>query len=236
MKRQRLNWQVLLLGLPASLIISTVNAQMPTAQERVAALKANIAASQASLHQYQWVETTVISLKGEVKSTVHKACNYSPDGTLQKVEIDASPPPKSPHGLRGRIAENKKEEMTNYMQNAVALVKSYVPPDPAKLQAVADAGDLSIQPEASGEGVKLAFANYEKPGDSLDMSLNLVNNQPKGMSVATYLDDPSDAVTMGVVMGTLEDGTVYPETTTLDAQAKNLTVTVSNSEYRKNAN
>ena len=122
------------------------------------------------------------------------------------------------------------------MQSAVALVKSYVPPDPAKLQAVKDAGDVSLQLAGSGAEVKLAFANYEKPGDSLDVSINLANNQMQGLSVASYLDDPSDAVNLGVIMSQLPDGTVYASETTLDAPAKNLTVVVQNTGYLKTAN
>ena len=47
---------------------SQVRAQQPTTQERVLALKASLAASKALLKQYQWVETTVVTLKGEEKS------------------------------------------------------------------------------------------------------------------------------------------------------------------------
>ena len=40
----------------------------PTLQERVAALKQSLAESQKALRTYQWVETTTVSMKGEVKS------------------------------------------------------------------------------------------------------------------------------------------------------------------------
>jgi hypothetical protein len=218
------------------LLCAAAQAQQPGAAERVDALKANLAASQAALRHYQWIETTNISLNGEVKSSVQKRCYYGVDGVLQKVEVSASSQAAPPPGLRGRIAANKKEELTTYMQSAVALVKSYVPPDPAKIQAVKDAGDVSLQLAGSGAEVKLAFANYEKPGDSLDVSLNLANNQMTGLSVASYLDDPSDAVNLGVIMSALPDGTVYASETTLDAPAKNLTVVVQNSGYLKTAN
>jgi len=199
------------------------------------ALKANLAASQAALRHYQWIETTVVSLNGEEKSSVQKRCYYGADGVLQKVEVAAPPPEQSKPGIRGRVIANKKAELTGYMQNAVALVRTYVPPDPAKLQDVKDAGDLSIQPEAYGPHVKLVFSNYEKPGDSLDLSLDPASNQLTGLSVATYLDDPSDAVNLGVIMAQLPDGTGYPSETTLDAPAKNLTVVVTNSGYEKTA-
>lgn len=56
-------------------------------------------------------------------------------------------PPKASGGggIRGRIAANKKEELSDYMEQAVALVKSYVPPNPAKIQAVKDAGGVSAE-------------------------------------------------------------------------------------------
>jgi len=225
-----------LLVLLCAAVGGTAQAQQQGAAERVDALKANLAASQAALRHYQWIETTNVSLKGEVKSSVQKRCYYDVNGVLQKVEVSATPQAAPPPGLRGRIVANKKEELTTYMQSAVALVKSYVPPDPAKIQAVKDAGDVSVQLAGSGAEVKLAFANYEKPGDSLDVSINLTNNQMKGLSVASYLDDPSDAVNLGVIMSALPDGTVYASETTLDAPAKNLTVVVQNSGYQKTAN
>ena len=73
--------QAALLILPVSLVL----AQQPTAQERVVALKASLAASQAILKQYEWVETTVVSLKGEEKSRQMNRCYHGAAGrvTLQ---------------------------------------------------------------------------------------------------------------------------------------------------------
>ena len=47
-------------------------------QDRVAALKQSLAENQKRLQQYQWVETTIVSLKGEEKSRVQKLCSYGP--------------------------------------------------------------------------------------------------------------------------------------------------------------
>jgi len=234
-----IQWQlkrsILLISL-CTLVSGIAQAQQPGAAERVDALKANLAASQAALRHYQWIETTTISLKGEVKSSVEKRCYYGVDGVLQKVEVSAAPQAAPPRGLRGRIAANKKEELTTYMQSAVALVKTYIPPDPAKLQAVKVAGDVSVQLAGSGGEAKLVFPNYEKRGDSLAASINLTNNQMTGINVASYLDEPSDAVNLAVTMSALPDGTQYASETTLNAPAKNLTVVVQNSGYEKLAN
>ena len=42
-----------------------VRSQSPEVQQRVAALKQSVARDQQIIRQYEWIETTVISLKGE---------------------------------------------------------------------------------------------------------------------------------------------------------------------------
>jgi hypothetical protein len=208
-------------------------AQQPSVPERVAALKATVAASQIILRQYEWIETTVVSLKGEEKSRKQERCYYGADGGLQKVEVSASPEPQKKRGLRGKIIAKKKEEMTDYMKQAVALVRTYVPPSPAKIQAAKDAGKVSIEVLEPGKRARLNFRDYEKPGDNLGVEVDLVNSRLLSVKVATYLDDAKDAVTLDVRMGQLSDGTSYASDITLDAKAKNLKVAVQNSGYRK---
>lgn len=209
-------------------------AQQPTAAERAAMLKATLAASQAVLRQYQWIETTVVSLKGEEKSRKQEQCYYGADGGVQKVLLSQSaPPPKKRGFFRRKIAESKQEELTDYMKSAIALVKSYVPPSPARIQAAKDMGKVSIEILQPGKRARLNFRDYEKPGDNLGVEVDLVKNRPLGLKVSTYLEDAADAVTLDVRMGQLNDGTSYPSKVTLDARAKNLKVTVTNSGYRK---
>jgi hypothetical protein len=47
------------------------------------------------------------------------------------------------------------------------------------------------------------------------------------------LDDPKQVVTLGIKFASLPDGTNYAEQTVLDASAKELKVTTSNSNYAK---
>lgn len=210
-------------------------AQQPTAQEQVVALKASLAASQAILKQYEWVETTVVSLKGEEKSRQMNKCYHGADGKVQKIPLVTPPPAEKKRGLRGRIAESKKEELTDYMKAAVELVKLYVPPEEEKIQAAKDAGKLSITP-MSGQRVRLTFADYVKPGDSLALELDLASHRPLEAKVNSYLDSKSDVVTLDVRFGVLENNATYASTVMLDAKAKNLNVNVENSGYRRTSN
>lgn len=208
-----------------------VVAQQMSPQERVAELKASLAASQAALQQYEWIETTSVRLKGEEKSRQQKRCYHGADGKVQKVQENATPPPESKRGVRGKIAEAKKEELTDYMQQAVALVHQYLPPDPARIEASKNAGKLSIVP--AGARVTLVFADYLKAGDRMSVEVDAANNRLLGIKVASYLDSPDDAVTLGVGLGALVDGSTYTERTQLDAPTKNLSIVVENSGYRK---
>lgn len=196
-------------------------------------LKATVAASQAVLKQYEWVETTVISLKGAEKSRQMNRCYYGADGGVQKVPLTTPPPTKKKRGLRGKIAEAKKEELTDYMKEAVALVKSYVPPTPALIQAAKDAGKVSLDVLQLGKRARLNFRDYLKAGDNLGVEVDLTSNHLLALTVKTQLDSANDPVDLQARMATLADGTGYPATITLNAPAKKLTVKVDNSGYRK---
>ena len=49
-----------------ALLLTTLSAQGPSPQEKIAALKELLAANQAALKQYSWVETTAISMKDTI--------------------------------------------------------------------------------------------------------------------------------------------------------------------------
>ena len=161
------------------------------------------------------------------------SCAYGADGALQKLPISATPPPKKKGGLRGKIVELKKEELTDTMKQAVALVKTYVPPNPAMIQRAVDAGKVSIEILQPGKVARLVFKDYELPGDSLGVTMDLTTNHLMAISVASYLGTPSKPVTMNATMGSLADGTTYTASTQLSLPSDQLVVNVANSDYRK---
>ena len=185
-----------LLLLPAS----TALAQQPSVQERVVALKASLAASQALLKPYEWVETTVVSLKGDEKSRLLNRCYHGADGKMQKIPLTTPPPAEKKRGLRARIAEKKKEELTDTMKAAVALVKEYMPPQPVLIQKAKDASKVTLQP-LPGQRVRLIFADYLKPGDSLAVDVDLTTNRPLEAKISSYLDSKKEPVTLDVQIG-----------------------------------
>ena len=183
-------------------------AHAESAQERFATVKEAVARNQAALRQYTWIETTQLSYNGEVKSTKVVSCAYGPDGQLQKTVLSA-PAVKEERGLRGRIEERKATEIKAELESASALVHSYIPPDPGKLQAAVAAGNMRLLTAPPGQAI-LEFSNYQLPGDALTLAFNL---DPKGfvsIDVSTWQDSPSKPVTLSVQFQRLPDGTTYP--------------------------
>ncbi len=224
-----------LVALLAVGLTSLVYAGQPSVAERVALLKASLALSQTVLKQYEWVETTVVSLKGDEKSRQLNRCYYGADGGLTKIPLTTAPTPKKRRGLLGRIAENKKEELTEYMQQAVGLVKSYVPPDPARIQAAQEAGKVSVNILQKNKRIRLNFRDYQKPGDTLGVEIDIAKNRLLGLKVNSYLENAKDTVTLDVKLGQFADGTSYTQTIALNATKKKVKVQVENAGYRKMA-
>ena len=200
-------------------------------QEKLAAVKQAAAENKQKLRQYQWVETTQLTLKGDAKPPTKNSCQYGPDGKVQKTPV--GPPPQQPSGGRAKqkIIENKKEEMKDYMQDVKALLGMYVPPDPQKMQAAFEAKKVSLSP-ADG-AANLVFTDYALPGDKMTLSFDTATKKIVGLSINTYMGKEKDVVTLQVKMGSLPDGTNYEQQTVLNASAKQLVVTTTNSNYQK---
>jgi hypothetical protein len=122
--------------------------------------------------------------------------------------------------LRGRIIANKTAELTDFMKSAVGLVKSYVPPDPTKIQAAKDAGKVSIDVLEPGKRAQINFRDYQKPGDNLGVQIDLAGNLVLGLKVSSYLDNLQDIVMLNVSMGQMNDGTSYASDVTLNAPSE----------------
>ena len=205
-------------------------------QAKIADVKASLAKNQEALRQYTWQETTEISLKGEVKSKTQNACSYGPDGKVQKKLVSAPPEKKeAPRGLKGKIVENKVDDLKDYMESTAGLIKLYVPPDPAKMQAAMQAGKGALTQPSAGKAV-LTFSDYALPGDKFSLTFDTTAKKILGVDVHSYLDKKDDTVTLTVGFTSLPDGTNYLSNSLLDATAKKVQVKTTNSGYKKAGN
>lgn len=214
--------------------ITRVSAQADM-QENVAMIKKNLTDSKASMQKYEWIETTTVFVNGEQKSVIQKQCYYALDGKLTKVETGGSTAAKTPGGLRGKVAENKKADMSDYAKKAIEKIQTYLPPVPEKLQKIYNDGKVGIQILEPNKKFKLTFPDYNEPGDFIAVSLNKPDQKLFVLDVSTSVDDPKQKVVFNITFSDLPDGTQFQGTTTLDAPAKNLKIVIVNSGFKNAA-
>jgi hypothetical protein len=199
-------------------------------QQAVAELKQSVADNKAKLAQYQWTQTTQVSVKGEVKKNEQSTCRYTADGKVQKTPI--GPPPEhkaAPHGLKGKIVEKKVDEMKDYMESLQSLIGHYAPPDPQKMQAAMQSGKAHV--DSSGGVATVSFDDYYKQGDKLSLAFDTAAKKIRSYNVNTYLDDPKEVVTLNNQFADLTDGTNYLQQTVLDAKSKQIQIKTTNADY-----
>ena len=218
----------------AALFLSVLpfQAQNPELQQKVAEIKEASAANKMALAHYTWQEQQTISIKGEVKKQQIYQVSVGPDGQQQKTQIGGSQAaPPSGGRLKQHVVEKKTAEFQDYGEQIGDLAKQYTTPDPGKLQAALQAGNISLVPGSGGE-VKLVIKNYIKPGDQVTLVFNRQQKAIQSIQVASYLDGPSDAVTIAAQFAKLPDGTNHVAATQINGVSKQLTVVTQNSSYQ----
>ena len=189
--------------------------------DAVATLQQLLQESLDRLRAYEWTETTVVNLKGDEKARRLSRCYYRIDGKIERSVVSLAKP------------EKKKEELSDYIERAITLVRYYVPPDLAEIQRIHNLGRVSVQTIEPGKRIKLEFHDYRVQGDKLNVEVDLGNNRLAGLHVSSLLGEKQDPVTLEVRFNTLADGSTYPAKALLEAKAQKLTIAVTNSEHRK---
>jgi hypothetical protein len=223
--------QVVSVGALLMITSASAFAQSAELQQKLAAVKQSAAENKQRLRQYQWTETIQLTLKGDAKAPTQNLCQYGPTGEIQKTPL--GPPPEQPSGgrVKQRVIAKKKAEMTDYMDDVKGLLTMYVPPDSQNMQQAFQAGKVSFNP--AGGVLNLIFTDYAQPGDRMTVTFDPASKKIVSFSVNTYMGQAKDAVTLQVRMASLPDGTNYSQQTVLNASAKQLVVTTTNSNYQR---
>jgi hypothetical protein len=223
------NFTIAALALTAAISV----AQNPQMEEKLMAIRQNMAKNKQQLAQYTWIQTETISLKGDVKDTRTYQVSMA-GGQQQKTEINdekASTGGGREGRLKKHIVEKKTDEYKEYGQQIAQLVKQYTVPDPERLMQAKQQGNLSLVP---GNGVlTLVIKSFVKPNDQVTFTLSEQTKSPVSMQVNSYLDDPKDAVTISAQFALLPDGTNHVTTSTVNGVEKHLTIQDQNSNYQK---
>jgi hypothetical protein len=220
--------------LVAGVCVQQVRAQGQELQERVAEMKQASVKNKQALAQYTWTEQVTISLKGEQKKQEHFQVRMGPDGKPQKTSLDPPAQPEESGGrLKKHIVEKKKEEYKDYAEQMKALAQQYVPPDKDLLQQAFQQGNITLGtvPDLPNE-LKLVIHNYVKPNDSMTLIFDKLQKELLQVQIASYMDDPKDAMNLTVQFSRLPDGTNHISNMVIDGVSKQLNVATQNSNYQ----
>jgi hypothetical protein len=214
------------------LLVSPAIAQNPDLQAKLAQIKVASAANKQALSHYNWQESVTTSIKGEVKKQQTYLVSVGPNGQQQKSEINAQPDQASGGPLKRHIVAKKKAEFQDYGAQIADLARQYTQPDPERLQQAYQQGNISMQLGGGETSTTLVIKNYIKPNDSVTLVFNKQSKAIQSVRVASYLDDPKDAVTIAAQFAKMPNGINHVTGTQINGASKQLTVVTRNSNYQ----
>jgi hypothetical protein len=217
----------------AGLQLAGAQAADPELLRQVSEVKEALARNNALLRQYTWVEHTEVLIKGDVKNSSDSLCRYDGWGEVQKKQIaGAAPLDDAALAKSNRPLQRKKADMQDYIERAVSLVHTYLPPKPDRLQYLLQNGGATFGQTAAG-AAQIQLKKYWKDGDSLTFTFDPQTKALLKASIKSYLANEKDPVTMDAVFATLPDGTNHLASTVLNGEAKKIQVKTQNSTYQK---
>src|SRR5215472_10064802 len=227
--------------LPASFVAGpwlateTAGAQNPQIQQRLAEVKESAARNKQALAGYSWQQQETIAIKGDVKDTKVFRVRLGPDGKPVKTEMENLPQSSGgrQHGLAHHVKEKKGEEYKEYGQQIGALAQQYTQPDPERLQQAFQQGNVMLGSGGAPGEAKMVITSYLKPNDKVTLIFNQQAKAIQSLDVATYLNDPKDAVNISAQFSQLPDGTNHVATMQVKGVSKDLVITTQNSNYQK---
>jgi hypothetical protein len=210
-------------------------AQNPELQQRIGEIKEASAKNKQALASYSWTGAVTISLKGEQKKQEHFQVRLGPDFKPQKTSLDPPTEAAAPSGgrLKQHVVAKKKEEYKDYADKMKSLAQQYIPPDKDLLQQAYATGNITLGPGAGNPNeVQLVIHNYLKPQDSMTLVFDKIRKALLQVKIASYMDDPKDAMNLTVTFASLPDGTNHVSNLVIDGVSKQLNIAIQNSNYQ----
>jgi len=214
-------------------ITGSANAQSPEVQQGVTEVRESSAKNKQALASYTWNELVTISLKGEEKKQEHFQVRLGPDLKPQKTSLDPPANPPSGGRLKQHVIAKKTEEYKDYAEQMKALAQQYVPPEGSLLQQAYAQGNVSLGPTGGDPNeLQLVIHNYLKPQDSMTLVFDKTQKALLRIQIASYMDDPKDAMNLTVQFSRLPDGTNHVSNLLINGVSKQLNMAIQNSNYQ----
>ncbi|MEW6209607.1 MAG: hypothetical protein AB1631_14665 [Acidobacteriota bacterium] len=140
-----------------------------------------------ALRKYTWKSRTEIQKGGETRSVELTLMRYDIDGTLQKTILSSTPQKQLPtRGIRGLIAQRKKENFLETLDELGNLAKSYSELPPDVMQRFR--ASATITPEAEQKLIRIKGSNVLQSADSMTLWVDARTHKQRKAEIRTALE------------------------------------------------
>jgi hypothetical protein len=181
------------------------------------------------MRQYSWTSRTELMEEGQVKDTRIEQVNYGPDGQLQRSLLNDTSAPLPRGFLRRDIAEQKRQEMEQYLTGLRGLLDQYTLSTTGKILDFINQAAMT-GPDANGL-IAMTGTNVVVPGDNFSIWIQIPAKHTRKVQANTFYQ--GNVVELTATFNTLPSGLncmAYAEVT---IPAKQLSIQVHNFDYNR---
>jgi hypothetical protein len=185
-----------------------------------------------ALRQYTWKSRTEIKKSGETRNVQLALVRYDSYGMLQETPISNSPQQQLPtRGIRGLIAQKKKENFMETLDSLRTLAKSYGELRSEELQRFMAAAIVTPEMSRQQKLFRIAGSNVLRPGDSMTLWVDAVTRKQRKVEIQTTLDRKPVRIVSD--FEDLPNGPTHMARSMVDYPSEELTLITENFDYAR---
>jgi hypothetical protein len=184
------------------------------------------------LRQYTWKSRIEIQKDGETRNVQLNLMRYDIGGTLQKTQLSSTPQQQLPtRGLKGRIAQKKKEDFMETLDSLGKLAKSYGELSPEAMQRFMATAAITSEMGPQQKSIRAKGIDVLQPGDAMSVWLDAVTRKLKKVEIQTALD--RKPVRVVSEFQDLPEGPTYMARSIVSYPSEELTLITENFDYQR---
>ena len=185
-----------------------------------------------ALRQYAWKSRTEVRNGGETKNVQVNLVSYDTNGMLHKSLISKTPQQNLPtRGLRGLIAQKKKQNFMETLDELGALAKSYSELSSDEMQRFMATAVVTPEMNPQQKWIRIKGSNVLQPGDSMTVWVDAVTRKQRKVEIQTTLDRKPVRVISD--FQDLPNGPTYMARSIVDYPSEELTLITENFDYER---
>jgi len=185
-----------------------------------------------ALRQYTWKSRTEIRKGGDTKNVRLALVRYDRYGALQKTQISSTPQQQLPtRGLRGLIAQKKKEDFIETLDGLAAVAEAYAEIPADAMRRFLSTASFTPEFGSTQKLLRISGSNVLKPGDSMTLWIDATTRKQHRVEIRTNLD--RKPVRIVSEFADLAAGPTYMAHSVVDYPSEGVTLITENFDYER---